>query len=111
MAKLAPAALVARSALFTYLTPRLAQDSQINYTSLVTGVTSKSFRDKKADIVKSVRGATRGKLAQDADIMDLANLLDALSPSVEQADNEVMGAPPAATAPNCRAADGEAGGS
>ena len=104
MPKLTPAALVARSALFTYLTPRLAQDSRLNLDPIVNGVTSRNYNSKKAGIVSAVKSATRGKLAKDADIMDLANLLDALSPSAGQADAAVQidpngAAPPAAAQP------------
>ena len=93
MAKLTPAGLVARSALFTYLSPRLTEDSSFDYDRLVRGVTSKNYTAKKSAIELAVHRATTGRLAQDADIQDLANLLDALAPSAEQADAQ-MGAPP-----------------
>jgi hypothetical protein len=106
--KLAPAAMVAKGALLTYLTPRLAQDAApLDYNSIVRGVTSKNFNSRKTDIIKTVKYATKGKLAKDADIQDLANLLDALSPSAGQADVEggMMpqgggGPPPMQTEPN-----------
>jgi hypothetical protein len=90
MPRMTPAALVTRSALFTYLSPRLAEDGALNFDTLVRGVTSKNYRAKRDAIQQAVTQATRGKLAQDADIQDLANLLDALSPSVGQADAQVM---------------------
>lgn len=89
--KLTPAGLVARSALFTYITPQLAMDSagkrpQIDFNTVLAGVNSKNFGEKKKGIFNSIKMATKGKLAQDADISDLAQLLDALSPEAEQAD-------------------------
>jgi GNAT superfamily N-acetyltransferase len=86
MPKITPAALVARSALFTYLTPRLAQDAKFDYDAVVKDVTSKNFKDHSKTILDAVTASTKDKLAKDADISDLANLLDALSPQAEQAD-------------------------
>jgi hypothetical protein len=86
MAKLAPAGLVARSALFTYLSPRLAADQSIDLNSLVAGITSKNYAARRGALKDKVTAAARGKLAMDADLRDLANLLDALSPDAESAD-------------------------
>jgi hypothetical protein len=99
MPRMTPAALVAKSALFTYLAPRLAEDGALNYDALVRGVTSKNYKSKRGAIRQAVTQATDGKLAQDADIQDLANLLDALSPSVGQADQQAMPMQAAAPAP------------
>jgi hypothetical protein len=72
---------------------------------VVNGVTSKNYNAKKPAMVAAVKKVTDGKLAEDADIMDLANLLDALSPSAGQADAEAMvgpqsgGPPPMQTHP------------
>jgi hypothetical protein len=101
--KLTPAGLVARSALFTYITPQLAMDAagkrpQIDYNAILAGVTSKNFDEKKKGIFNSVKMATKGKLAQDADLGDLAQLLDAFSPEAEQAD-AMMTEPNSATPP------------
>jgi hypothetical protein len=103
--KLTPAAMVARSALFTYLTPRLAADSRkgFNFNALVKGITSRNYRTARDIIADRVRTATDGKLAQDADINDLIQLLQALGPSAETADQTVSaptaGAPPPTVAP------------
>jgi hypothetical protein len=103
MPRITPAGMVAKSALFTYLTPRLAQDAKLDYNRMVAGVTSKNYRAKRGDILKAVHAATKGRLAQDADIQDLANLLDALSPSAGMADAEMAtmpnGGPPMAAQP------------
>jgi hypothetical protein len=86
MAKLSPAALVARTALWTYLTPRLAQDQKIDFDSLVRGVTSKNYNSRQREIFDNVQRAANGKLAQDADVQDLVNLLSAVGPEVNNAD-------------------------
>jgi hypothetical protein len=99
MAKLSPAALVAKAALFTYLAPRIrsgiAMDAAIDYGALVQGVTRRNYRQRKPAIVKAVRAAMDGKMANDADISDLAALLDALTPGVEGANAELTGDPAA----------------
>jgi hypothetical protein len=86
MPKISPAALVARGALFAYMAPRLAQDAKFDYDAVVKDVTSKNFKEQKQPILDAVTAGTKDKLAKDADISDLANLLDALSPQAEQAD-------------------------
>jgi hypothetical protein len=111
MLRMTPAAMVARSALFTYLKPRLAQDAKIDWDSLVKGVSSRNYQQKRSGILLSVKTATKGRLAQDADIMDLANLLDALSPAAEQADQmmqtEPNSGPPMAAGPPKEGQDDE----
>jgi hypothetical protein len=103
MAKIAPAGLVARSALFTYLSPRLAVDQKVNLDALVTGITSANWKERRDALKDRVTVAVRGKLAMDANLQDLANLLDALSPQAESADQM-------ATAPSAGLPMGATGG-
>lgn len=81
--KFSPKALVTKGALTAYLVPRLATDHQIakvmDFGTILEGTTAKNFNTKKAIIESCVRAAVRGKLAADADIEDLADLLDALA--------------------------------
>ena len=42
---------------------------------------------------RAIRQAVKGKLARDADISDLADLLNALKPGMEEADEMPMSAP------------------
>jgi hypothetical protein len=108
---LSPAAMVARAALFTYLRPRLAADSRkgFDFTRLVQGVTSKNYAQANDVIMDRVITSTKGKLAQDADIQDLAALLNALKPDAEIADQTAMppGAPPPPAAMPTGAPDAE----
>ena len=62
-------------ALIAYLRPKVAQDAKINLYPLMAELTSKNFKDKKAAIIK---GLSDIKLAKDASIEDVAQLLDAL---------------------------------
>ncbi|MDB5448413.1 MAG: uncharacterized protein JWQ97_3730 [Phenylobacterium sp.] len=71
-------AAMAQGALIAYLQPRLAQDAQIDLGPTLKGVGPKNFKARKAGIAEAVRAATKGKLAQDADLDDLTGLLDAL---------------------------------
>lgn len=64
-------------ALVAYLKPKLAQDSAFpNLYPVLTGITTKNFKDKKAEIVAGIKKDS--KLAKDANLDDLTNLLDAL---------------------------------
>lgn len=76
--KLSNTALVLKGALMATLAPRLAQDANIDLNRVVRGVTAKNFADRKASIVSGLTRATKGKLAQDADLEDIVDLLDSL---------------------------------
>lgn len=71
-------AAVTQGALMACLRPKLAQDAKIDLAPLLSGVTAKNFKDKKGAIAAGIRDLTKGKLAQDADINDVAQMLDAL---------------------------------
>jgi 8-oxo-dGTP pyrophosphatase MutT (NUDIX family) len=79
---------VAMGALMIALKPKLAQDAKIDLGPIVAGLTHKNFATKKAGIVEGVKKATTGKLAQDASIEDIAQLVDALEgPEVIEDEN------------------------
>ena len=92
--RISPAGMVARGALFTYLTPRLAQDARLpNLSTLTKGVTSRNYARVIPALDKAIRTAMKGRMAKDADISDLADLLNALKPGMEQADAMPMQTP------------------
>jgi hypothetical protein len=92
--RISPAGMVARGALFTYLTPRLAQDARLpNLSNLTKGVTSRNYARAIPALDKAIRTAMKGRMAKDADISDLADLLNALKPGMEQADAMPMQTP------------------
>lgn len=125
---------MARGAVYAYLRPKIAQDAKLSIDALFAGVTAKNFADRTKSIVAGVKSATKGKLAQDADIGDLVQLLDSLageSPIEGNADveggdpdndggitvedppapaGEGAGDPPAPTDTGAPGAEGEGGG-
>lgn len=84
-------ATMAKGALVGLVMPKLAVDQKIDFNALLTGVTAANWTAKKADI----RNAIRPKLAKDADIADVAKLLDAFDPG-----NQGMEEAPPADEPN-----------
>lgn len=81
-------AILVQGALMTHLAPRLAQDAKIDLPSVLSGVTAKNYSAQKAGIVSRLTKATAGKLAQDADLDDITQLLDALE-KVEPAEDDL----------------------
>jgi hypothetical protein len=71
-------ALLTHGALTAYLGPKLAQDTKIDMLPGLRGITHKNFAAKKPVLVAYVNELVKGKLAQDARIEDLAELLDVL---------------------------------
>lgn len=77
-ARAASAGIVAGS-LFAYVGPRLAQDGKVDFKKVLAPMRKgKSFRDVKPQIIAALRAEVAGKLAQDADIEDVAALMDAV---------------------------------
>jgi len=74
-----PAAAQTRGALAVYLRPKLATDAAIDFDPFLKGVKSKGFKSSIPGIVLGVMRATKGKLAQDADIEDVAEVIEALA--------------------------------
>jgi hypothetical protein len=76
-------ALVARaltvSALHSYLRPRMALDAKLDLTTPLTGVTGKNFKEKAPGILAALTKQTKGKLAKDAKIDALEDLLEMVS--------------------------------
>ena len=81
-------AAMVHGALMATLAPKLAQDAKLNLTPILKGVTAKNFSAKRDGIVAAIIKATDGKLAADANIDDLAELLDVLK-DVEPAEDEL----------------------
>jgi uncharacterized protein len=68
-------------ALVAFLKPKLAKDAKLDWAPLVGSITHKNFKEKKAELIKGVTEQTKGKLAQDANIEGLVELIDALEGS------------------------------
>lgn len=94
------AAAQTQGALAVYLKPKMAKDASIDLAPIVAGVTAKNFKTQVPAIVLGVMRATKGKLAQDADIEDVAEVIEALA--------EIL--PPEAEADVKAAVEGAEGG-
>lgn len=82
---LSPRAALAKGALFTYLGPRLAQDAKLDLTPVLAKIQAgKPFAESKAAVIAALKSQTDGKLAQDADIEDVAALMDAVERVVDE---------------------------
>jgi hypothetical protein len=71
-------AALAKGALSLHLAPKMAADATLDFNTILAGVTAKNFKSQKAAIADRIRLATTGKLAQDADLSDVADLLTAI---------------------------------
>ena len=87
MKNLSRKAAMAQGALAVYLLPKLAQDQKISVLPLLKDVTQKNFKAKKAGIATGLKKAAEGKLAQDASLDDVVDLLDTLE-KMELPDDE-----------------------
>lgn len=76
--KLSLKGAVAKGALVAYLRPKLAQDAKIDLTPALKGVTAKGWKAGKAKLAADVQSIVKGKLAKDADLGDLSQILDML---------------------------------
>lgn len=80
----------------TYLAPLMAVDAKpINLALMVTGITNKNFGERKAALLSGITKAMDGKLAKDAELDHLPELLDALerTDEPEGRDDELQGSP------------------
>lgn len=82
-------AILVQGALMSHLAPRLAQDATIDLPGVLKGVTAKNFATEKGAIASRLTKAAEGKLAQDAELGDITELLDALE-KVEPAEDEEL---------------------
>jgi hypothetical protein len=87
--RLSPIAMRTKGAIFAYIAPRMALDQKVpSLTPLLADVTGKNFETMLPTIGRRVERAVRGKLAQDADIDDIAQMLDALEDTKEEGEDE-----------------------
>lgn len=78
-------AAITMGALVGFLKPKLAQDAVINFYPILGTLTSKNFKSMKPKIVEGIKKQTEGKLAKDASIDGLIELLDGME-KVETGD-------------------------
>lgn len=82
-------AVLAKGALAVYLKPKMATDAKIDFNAVLKGVTAKNFGAQKAAIAEKLKTALSGKLAADADITDIVDLLDALEKTEAGPDDKM----------------------
>lgn len=73
---LSTTAAISLGAVATFLAPKLAMDAKLDITPAFADLTSKNFKEKKPGIVAALTKLVDGKLAQDASIEGLMELLD-----------------------------------
>ena len=76
--------LLLTGALVAHISPKLAQDAQIDFGKLTEGLTRKNF--DKTKFGSALRSTLKGKLAQDADLDDVAELLEKVDDMAEDED-------------------------
>ena len=91
---LSPAAAQLQGALSVYLRGKVAQDKALDLGPIVTGITAKNFKAMIPAVVLGVMKAARGNLAQDADLEDVAEVIEALAPIVEALEEPAAAADP-----------------
>lgn len=82
--KLTRKAGIAMLALASYLRPKLAQDATLDLRPVlggVRGLTDRNFGEKTPEIVRAVEASTKGKLAADSSIGEVADLLEMIDRS------------------------------
>jgi uncharacterized protein len=74
--KLSKQAAIAIGVLSSAIRPKLAADAKLNLRPIFAGVTAKNFGERKPAILAGLTKSLKGKLAQDATIGEVAELLD-----------------------------------
>ena len=85
--RLSRQALMLGGALLAHITPKLGQDQKVDVRPLIRGVTYKNFKTRKSDIIKRVDKLCDGKLASDASLEGIAELLDVLEAHPDAIDD------------------------
>ena len=91
---------IALLATAAWIRPRLAQDAVLDLRPAFRGVTAKNFADQKGSIVARLGDLTKGKLAKDATIGEVAELLDMIESHGTEGDEDDMPEPMADAAEN-----------
>src|SRR5580692_5045947 len=79
MIRLTPYGSLIRGALIAHVMPRLAQDSKVpDFASLIAGAPMTNRVSQRASIAQAVQTVLKPHLAADADLDDVAELLEAV---------------------------------
>nr|WP_321986153.1 hypothetical protein [uncultured Lichenicoccus sp.] len=77
--------------------PRVANDAAINLRPVISGVTKTNWQDQKPKIAERLAVACKGKLAKDASLEDVVEMLDQLDDVVDDMPDDVNTALPIKT--------------
>lgn len=100
-------ALLASGALRAYLQPKLAADAKLDLAPVLKTVTAKNWKASKPKIKAALDAAVKGKLAADADLEDVIELLDQLDDVTDEVADVIETADPANTDPVAEDDDAE----
>jgi hypothetical protein len=75
------------------LRPKLAQDAKVNLTEIFKGAEGKTFAEKVPNIIKGLEAATKGKLAKDESLGEVAHFLDMIRGAEEGKQDDVEDEP------------------
>jgi len=90
MPKQTLAGAAAFGALMTFLRPKMAADAKIDLTPILADLTKKNFSAKKPVVIDGLKKALAGKLAQDADLEGIADVLEAVAPLLQEEMDETV---------------------
>ena len=76
-------ALVARGALVAFISPKLANDAQIDYSKILRGITAENWVESRPVLLSRIKIATNGKLANDEDLDGMDGVLKMLDKTGE----------------------------
>jgi hypothetical protein len=74
---LSPHAALVKGGLLTFLAPKMAQDAKVSFNPILSGINARNYAAKKATVLSGLEQALKGKLAADAKLDGLSELLDA----------------------------------
>jgi hypothetical protein len=87
---LSGAAAQTQGALVVYLKNKLAADAKIDLRPVLSGLTTKNFKARQGKLAHDVKKLTTGKLAADASIDDVAEVIEALAEILPEEVPEVV---------------------
>jgi len=86
--KLSHTAMMVMGALTANLKPLIAKDQKIDISTLVAGLKKATWQKDRPALIDSLRAATKGKLAKDADLKDVVEFIDELKQEDMPEDEE-----------------------
>jgi hypothetical protein len=90
MSSLSKKATLIKGSLMTYLASRMAADAKLPLDPFLDGITNENYGRRKSALCEDIKTALRGRLARDADVRDLPQLLTALD-QVEEPEDDTAG--------------------